>query len=125
MNSPIRPPGSRCACLSRLAVPGFDGLDGVLKCLFQNAPADGPEHQAKYPSLEVLTVSYDDHVNVGRAVGPTREGVGVARRASPSVGIGRREHDAVGIRPVVVQAFPDAARAFGDVGLRRARGDAP
>src|SRR6185295_1821117 len=27
-----------------LAVPGFDGFDGVFKCLFQNASADGSEH---------------------------------------------------------------------------------
>src|SRR5258705_7988953 len=30
------------------------------------------------------------------------------------------EDDAVGIRPVVLQMFPDAARAFGDVSLRPA-----
>src|SRR3984893_4500835 len=102
--------------LSRV-VPGFDGLDGVFECPFQNAPADGPEHEAKPPPLEVLAIAYDDHVNVGRTVGLTREGVGVARRASPHVGVGRLEDDAVGIGPVVVQAFPDAARAFGDVGL--------
>ena len=35
-----------------------------------------------------------------------------------SVGIGRREDDAIKIGPVVVQAFPDTARAFCDVGLR-------
>ncbi len=38
----------------------------------------------------------------------------MAGRASPQVGVGRREDDAVRIRPVVVQAFPDAARAFRD-----------
>jgi hypothetical protein len=103
---------------SRCAIPGFDGLDGVFKRPFQNAPADGPEHQAEQPSLEVLAVAYDDHVNVGRAVGLTREGVGVARCASPNVGVGRREDDAIGIGPVVVQAFPDAARAFRDIGMR-------
>src|SRR5262245_23112262 len=48
------------------------------------------------------------------------EGVGVAGRASPRVGVGCREDDVVGIGPVVVQAFPDAARAFRDVGLRGA-----
>ena len=60
-----------------------------LECPFQNAPADGPQHQTKPPPFEVLAVAYDDHVNVGRAVGLTREGVGVARRASPHVGVGR------------------------------------
>jgi hypothetical protein len=102
------------------AVPGFDGLDGVFKRLFQNALADGPEHEAEHPSLEVLALAYDDHVDVGGAVGTAREGVGVAGRASPRVGVGRREDDVVGIGPVVVQAFPDAARAFRDVGLRGA-----
>ena len=51
------------------AIAGFDGLDGVYKRLFQNALADGPEHQAEQPSLEVLALAYDDHVNIGRAVG--------------------------------------------------------
>ena len=111
---------SCCAFRSRRAVPGFDGLDGVFKRPFQNALADGPEYKAEQPSLEVLALANDDHVNVGRAVGPTREGVGVTRRASPSVGVGRREDDAVGIGPVVVQALPDAARAFRNVGLRAA-----
>ena len=42
----------------------------------------------------------------------------MAGRASPGIGVGCREDDVVGIGPVVVQAFPDAARAFRDVGLR-------
>ena len=74
---------SGCAPLSYHAVPGFDGLDGVYKRLFQNALADGPDDQAEQPSLEVLALADDDHINVGRAVGLTREVVGVARRASP------------------------------------------
>ena len=41
----------------------------------------------------------------------------MAGRASPRVGVGRREDDVVGIGPVVVQAFPDAARAFRHVGV--------
>ncbi len=45
----------------------------------------------------------------------------MARAASPQVGVGGRHGDAVGVGPVVVQAFPDAARAFGDVGLRAAQ----
>jgi hypothetical protein len=40
-----------------------------------------------------------------------RESIGVVGRASPHVGVGRREHDVVGIGPVVVQAFPNATRA--------------
>jgi hypothetical protein len=87
--------------------PILDGPDGVFKRPFQYAPADDPEHKAEHPTLEVLAVAYDDHVNVGRAVRPSREGVGVARRASPHVGVGRREDDVVGIGPVVTQAFPD------------------
>jgi hypothetical protein len=50
-----------------------------------------------------------------------REGVGVAGCASPDVGVGRGEYDVVGVGPVVVQAFPDAARTFGDVSLRAAQ----
>src|SRR5260370_30404325 len=48
------------------------------------------------------------------------EGAGVAGGASPRVGVGRREDNVVGIGPAVVHAFPDAARAFRDVGLRGA-----
>jgi|SRR5215471_7911007 len=40
--------------LSCRVVPGFDGPGGVYKRLFQNAFADGPQHQAEHPSLEVL-----------------------------------------------------------------------
>jgi hypothetical protein len=71
-----------------LVVPGFDDLDGVFQTPFRNAPADGPEHEAEPPPLDVLAVAYDDHVNVGRAIGLTREGVGVARRTSPRLGVG-------------------------------------
>jgi len=109
-----------CVSLSRRNVPGFDGLDGIFKRPSQNVSADGPDHESEQPALEVLAVAYDDQVNVGRAVGLTREGVGVPRRTSPKVGVGRCENDAVGIGPVVVQAFPDAARAFRDVGVRGA-----
>jgi hypothetical protein len=55
--------------LSRRPVPGLDGPDGVYKCLLQNALADSTEHEAEHPSVEVLAVAYDDHVNVGRAGG--------------------------------------------------------
>src|SRR5580704_10578104 len=110
-----------CSCyvfLSHRAVPGFDGLDGVYKRLFQYALTDSPDHQADQPSLEVFALAYDDHVNVGQTVGPAREGVGVARRSSPGVGIGRREDHAVRIGPVVVEAFPNAARALCNISLR-------
>src|SRR5947199_1028321 len=70
--------------LSRV-VPGFDSLDGVFERPFQDTPADGPEHEAEHPSLEVLAVAHDDHVNVGRAVGLRREGVGVTGRTPPYV----------------------------------------
>ena len=113
-------PGSRYAPHFRRGVPDLDSLDGVFKRLLQNSFADGSDHEAEQPSLEVLAVAYDDHVDVGQAVGATREVVGVAGRASPRVGVGRREDDVVGIGPVVMQAFPDAAGAFSDVGLRGA-----
>jgi len=102
------------------AVQGFDGLDAVNKRLFQNALADGPERQAEQLSFDVLAVAYDIHINVGGAVEMTREGVGVAGGASPNIGVRRRKDDVSRIGPVVVQSLPDAARSFGDVGLRAA-----
>jgi len=39
---------------------------------------------------------------------------------SPHVGVGCLHYDTVGVGPVVVQAFPDTARALCDVGLRGA-----
>ena len=80
------------------------------------------EAEAAYDAFMTVDVmrAYDDYVDVGQTIGTTCEGVGVAGRASPRVGVGRREDDVVGIGPVVVQAFPDAARAFRDVGLRAA-----
>jgi len=57
---------------------GFDGFNRVYKRPFQNALADGPEHEAEHTSLEVLAVGYDYCVDIGRAVRLTREGVGVA-----------------------------------------------
>jgi hypothetical protein len=59
----------------------------------------------------------DDVVDVGRAVGLTGEGVGVAGRTTPHVGVGRCEDDVVGIGPVAVKAFLNAARALGHVGF--------
>src|SRR5882724_10291442 len=112
--------GITCVQAFNLVVPGFDGLDGVFKRLFQNPPADGPEYEAEQPPRQVFAIEYDNHINVGRAVGPSPEGVGVPRRATPHVGVGRREDDAVGIGPVVLQALPDPTRAFRDIGLRAA-----
>jgi hypothetical protein len=37
--------------------------------------------------------------------------------SSPRIGVGGRQDHTVGVGPVVVQAFPNAPRAFGDVGL--------
>ena len=50
----------------------------------------------------------------------TCEGVGVTRGAAPRVGICRREDDMIGIGPVVVEAFPNAAGAFRDIGVSAA-----
>src|SRR4029077_18142852 len=93
------------------------GLDGICKRLFQNSLADGPEHQPENPSFKGLAVAYDNHVDVGQTVGAAGEVVGVPGRAAPRVGVGRLENNMVRIGPVVVQAFPITARAFGDVGL--------
>src|SRR5215470_11970673 len=46
----------------------------------------------------------------------------MARTASPYVGVGGGHDDAAGIGPVVVQAFPDAGRALGDISLGGALG---
>jgi hypothetical protein len=102
------------------AVPGFDGLDGVCKCLFQNAPSDRPQHQAEQSSFEILAITHNNNVNVCCAVGVTRKGIGVAGRAAPHIGVSRREDHAVRIGPVVVQTFPDAARSLGNISLGRA-----
>src|ERR1700720_609585 len=63
------------------SIPDLEGLDGIFKGSFQHTSADGPEHKTQYPTPEVLAVAHDDHVNVGRTIGPTREGVSVAGRA--------------------------------------------
>ena len=89
VNPSVHGLGLRCAHLSRRAVPGFDSLDRVLERLLQNPLSDRPDHQADQPSLEVLAIAYGDEVNIGQAVGTTREGVGVAGRPSPRVGVGR------------------------------------
>src|SRR2546421_1256125 len=112
--------GSGCAPSLRHAVPSLDRLDAACEGLLQDAFTDGRQHEAEKPSLEVLAVADHDEVDVGRAVGTPREVVSVARIASPRVGVGGLEDDVVGIRPVVVQTFPDAARALRDVGLLRA-----
>jgi hypothetical protein len=57
----------------RCAAPGLDGLDGVCKRPFQGAPANGPEHEAEHPPLEVLADPHHDHVDGGGAVGPEPE----------------------------------------------------
>src|SRR5215468_10374341 len=103
-----------------MVVTGFDGLDAVFECLFQDALADGPEHQAEETTLEVLPVAYHNHINIGLAVWLSRESVCVTGRASPEVRVRRLEDDVVGIGPIVVQPLPNAARALRDVGLRTA-----
>src|SRR6266436_8620791 len=100
-----------------LVVPGFDGLDGLAQLLFQHALADDRDHDRERPSLEVLAFADHDDVDGGRPFGRLREGIGVARVAAPYVGVGGPEYDVVWIGPVIVQAFPDAARALGHVGL--------
>src|SRR5437868_8128580 len=112
--------GSGCAPSLRHAVPSLDRLDAACEGLLQDAFTDGRQHEAEKPSLEVLAVADHDEVDVGRAVGTPREVVSVTRIASPRVGVGGLEDDVVGIGPVVVQTFPDAARALRDVGVLRA-----
>ena len=45
----------------------------VSERLHQDALADGPEHEAEQPSLEVLALADHDDVHVGRPVGLPRE----------------------------------------------------
>jgi hypothetical protein len=54
-----------CDSLSRRAVPGFDGLDGLFQHLSQDAFAEDPEHEPEHPSLDVLAVAHHD--GVGRS----------------------------------------------------------
>jgi hypothetical protein len=73
----------------------------------QGRPADSPEYEAKQPSLEVLALPNDDHVDVGSAVRMAREVVGVAGCASPKIGVRRGEHDVLRISDPVASASSD------------------
>lgn len=66
-------------------------------------------------SLQILTVSYDYDINLGCAVGLTCKAVMIAGRASPQVGVSRRENDVVRIRPVVIKCcvFTELANESG------------
>jgi hypothetical protein len=77
----VLPAGNRLSPLTRAAVPKLGSLDGVLKCFFQNAFADGADHEPEKPTSKVFTVAYNHDINVGCPVGMTGEGVGVARCA--------------------------------------------
>ena len=44
---PLTPPSCAYLLDPRSGVTGFDGLDAVVKCLFKNAFADGPEHESE------------------------------------------------------------------------------
>ena len=78
----VTPAGWRCSPCQN-SVPELDSFDGVLKCVFQNTLADGADYEAEQPAPKVLAIADDDDVNIGSPVGVTREGVGMARRASP------------------------------------------
>src|SRR5262245_23459347 len=102
---------------SARAVPGLDGLDGLSERAPQLTLAYGPDHEPEQPSLDVLALAHLDHVHLGGSVGLLGKRVGEARIASPDVGVGGLEDDAVGIGPVVAEALPDAIRPFRDVGM--------
>ena len=79
----VRDAGKSPIAVTCAAVPELDCLDGVLRCFFQNAFADGPDDEAEKPAPKVFTVAYNHDINIGCPVGMTGEGVGVARCASP------------------------------------------
>src|SRR3954447_16833916 len=110
----------RASADRRRICPGLDGLDGGVERLDEVALADRPEEGAEQPPLQVLALADDRDVDAGRPVGLPGEVVRVARVTAPQVRVGRRQHDVVGIGPVVVQALPDAAGALGDVGIGEA-----
>src|SRR5262245_44182314 len=97
-------------------VPSFDGFQGLSKRLLQVPLADNSKEDADGPPLKVLALAHNLDVHVGRPVGLPYQVVGVPRATSPQVGVSSGENDAVGIRPVVMQSFPDAARALRDIG---------
>lgn len=86
-----------CVQTFDLVVAGFDSLNGDFERLFQNAPANGPEQEAEEMPPQVLALAYDNHVDIGGAVSLAVEGVNVARRATPHIGVRGREHNAVRI----------------------------
>src|SRR5262249_24079986 len=101
-------------------VAGFDRVNRIVERLLQDSLANGLEYQGEHPALEVLGLAVDSHVNGCWAVGLSCKGVYVPRGVSPHVGVSRRQHDLFGVGPVVMQALPDAVRAFGDVRVKAA-----
>src|SRR5258705_13121463 len=93
------------------AAAGLDGLDAGGERLAKDACADDSQHARKRPAPEVFALANYEDVDDGRSIGLAPEGVVVARGTAPQVGVGGGELDVVEIGPVVMQAFPDAARA--------------
>src|SRR5262249_9677879 len=79
------------------AIASLDGPDAAREGLLQDAFPNGRHHEAEKPTLEVLAVTDNDQVDVGRAVRTPRETVGVARIASPGVRVCSLEDDVGGI----------------------------
>ena len=80
----------RSLCMLPRGVPRFDSLDRIFEGPLQHTPPDRSEYETEHSSPQVLALPNDDHVNIGRAIWLTREGVGVARRPAPDIGVGRR-----------------------------------
>ena len=100
-----------------IAGPRLDRLDGPREAPPKEARAGDRDDDREYSSLEVLSLAHDHDVDVGRPVGLPPEGIGVAGSPTPHVGVGGRQHHAVGIGPVVVQALPDPGGALGDISM--------
>jgi hypothetical protein len=108
----------RCA----RSAAGLDRLNAVDESPLQDRPTEGGQQGAAQLALEVLALADDDCVDVGRRVTPPCQRVGVARGAAVQIGIGGCQDDVAGVRPVVGQPFPAAARALGDVSPMRPAG---
>jgi hypothetical protein len=99
-----------------MVVTLFGGFERLSKCFLQIPFAERPEKCTEEPSLRFLP-SRTMTTSISVLRGLSREGVGVARRSAPQIGVGCRKHDVVRIGPVVVESLPDATRTLRDISV--------